>query len=541
MGDTDFHEKTANFKGKKLMNECSYNLVNDRLISIVTRDNESRKVSIPELLVLLARNEVVSLPAAQAFHVYPIISFMIQLAYHCLATCDPIPTEDLQCLREDFWRERLRFLGDNRDEPWCVFVADKSLPAFLQPPIDSNDDLSNWGIETTPDAIDVLNLSKNHDVKLEKMTSSNIEHWVCSLISCQTMSGFFGRGNYGICRMNGGFSSRPFVGFVDSFSHGARFLRDVHVLLEGTREVAEKFGFRGDGKRLLWLEPWDGKTSLPLIECAPHFLEICRRLRMRKQGNGWAVGCRPTESSRVQEANGEVGDPWIPIERTTRKALTIGGRGLDFGKITEILWADKYVLGQACMFRPGDKYFYASVLVRGQGETQGYHERVLPIPEKVRSKFRLDGDNQSLGKLARDRVLDGEKFSKSIASSIIALVQGKIDGKAAKAAMGYSQECVRKFEKEVDTEFFERLWDESDWDPERAALSWRKFLLASSQKILKNAQQAFRGSNTMEFRNISVSNRIFFGMLRKNFPDLFQKEENIQKDNLEEGGQNGFV
>ena len=64
-------------------------------------------------------------------------------------------------------------------------------------------------IINTPDALDILPTAKNHDVKSSRVASPDFDEWIFALISLQTMAGFYGRGNYGIARMNSGHGSRP--------------------------------------------------------------------------------------------------------------------------------------------------------------------------------------------------------------------------------------------------------------------------------------------------------------------------------------------
>ena len=80
----------------------------------------------------------------------------------------------------------------------------------MQPPASSADKLGEYkNTVGTPDELDMLVTSKNHDVKSAVAESASANDWIFALISLQTSEGFSGAGNYGISRMNGGLGCRP--------------------------------------------------------------------------------------------------------------------------------------------------------------------------------------------------------------------------------------------------------------------------------------------------------------------------------------------
>ena len=76
--------------------------------------------------------------------------------------------------------------------PWCL-VAPPDRPALLQPPIpDGLATLKNS--IATPDALDMLVASRNHDLKGAVMARALPDDWLFALVSLQTMEGFLGAG-----------------------------------------------------------------------------------------------------------------------------------------------------------------------------------------------------------------------------------------------------------------------------------------------------------------------------------------------------------
>ena len=145
------------------------------------------------------------------------------------------------------------------------------------------------GRVATPDDLDILVTAKNHDVKQAVAIGCAADDWMFALIDLQTMAGFLGAGNYGIARMNGGFSARPCLGLAPADGGpGAHLFHDLRRMLAGRASLLDSHRDYFDpehGVALLWLEPWDGTTALDLRRLDPYFVEICRRVAAASRGS----------------------------------------------------------------------------------------------------------------------------------------------------------------------------------------------------------------------------------------------------------------
>jgi CRISPR system Cascade subunit CasA len=264
--------------------------------------------SFPGLLTAMARGEVQSFPALRPHQRPAWHMFLVQLSVMAL---DAVERHDLPKDESD-WRIALRALtaGYPNDEPWHLLGGDRSRPAFLQP---TDPGGLKWSEVTTPDALDMLITSRNHDVKREIARQAAPQDWIFALVSLQTMEGFGGAGNYGIARMNGGSSSRVLLGLAPTLpmstqiDPSAWWARDVVQLAAATP--------RNRGKTLLWQEPWPEGHMLDLSELHPSFIEVCRRIHLVVQ-NGRICGERSTsKAARIagKECKGNTGDPWVSI------------------------------------------------------------------------------------------------------------------------------------------------------------------------------------------------------------------------------------
>ena len=90
------------------------------------------------------------------------------------------------------WAAALRALTANHadDAPWRLVVDDDAKPAFLQPPAPPG---LKWTTVHTPDELDVLITSRNHDLKQTIAYQAAPEDWVFALVSLQTSEGYSGR------------------------------------------------------------------------------------------------------------------------------------------------------------------------------------------------------------------------------------------------------------------------------------------------------------------------------------------------------------
>jgi len=291
-----------------------YNCLVEPIITVERNDGTQGAVSLPDVLALLTADQVVAFPALrphqrQAWH-----AFLVQLAALALLQAEQIEPST----EASEWARLLRGLTPDwlGDEPWSL-VSSPDKPALLQAPVPGGN-LSDFKKQLeTPDVLDMLITSKNHDLKRQVMTDAAPEDWLFALVTLQTMEGFLGAGNYGISRMNGGFANRPAVSIVPPGGIGARFCRDVSMLIAYRGEAFEQvpqFPLQG-GLGLLWLKAWDGTRQLGLGEIDPYYIEICRRVRLIEEANGLGAVTAGSKKARIAAADlkGNTGDPWLPI------------------------------------------------------------------------------------------------------------------------------------------------------------------------------------------------------------------------------------
>lgn len=504
-----------------------HDLSRDPVIPVAGADASA--ASLPEVLAHLSAGREIAFPGLAAHQRQAWFCFLVQLAAMAVAARDetdpPITAEG--------WRERLAGLaGADADTAYALFVEDIARPAFLQPPVH---DAKAWARFRPPilepDAIDVLVTAKNHDVKSDRIGRAAAHHWLYALLTLQTQQGFLGRGNYGIARMNGGFSSRAFAGRLAGHGWAARFRRDLRMLLGGRAETMAQYDIyaRRDGLGLLWLEPWDDDESLPPSRLDPYFVEVCRRVRLVACDDGLGLSTRPSEAARVAAAvfKGVLGDPWAPVDtKNDPTALTIGAGGFDYRRVARIVAEPR---GWPMALRSGDAdagqdvELHFQVLVRGQGRTDGLHERIVHVPRHAAERLR---HSEALHDLRErlERMLDdvGNVTRRALKVGLLAYVQGgpeQIDFTDDRC-----DPWLSAFDDAVDVGFLDWLWrgvDLPDNEVEAERARWQGWLAKLATEHFYRGIESLAVPSERRERARATAERVFAGAVRRILPDAW--------------------
>ncbi|MBI4705393.1 MAG: type I-E CRISPR-associated protein Cse1/CasA [Deltaproteobacteria bacterium] len=495
-----------------------HNLLDDRILGIEDDRGHRENVTLPGLLARLSRAEPVELTRLQAHQQHPWHAFLVQLAALALVRAN----EDEIGHDEPAWRALLLATAAQDGagpEAFTLVVGDLAKPAFMQPPVPEGSLAALKYAHVRPSSeLDVLITAKNHDVKIDRLASPTPEHWVLSLVTLQTMQGFLGRGNYGIARMNGGFSSRSCVAYAPDQGAAARFVRDVRALREARLDLAE----RGFGKKaalgLVWCAPWDGEMSLPFAAIDPFFVEICRRVRLSADAEGHIVAHRgSSKTARIDagETYGNTGDAWTPVKREDGKALTMSESGFAYDRVQDLMFGDwKHgAAGQADQ-GGGDGYWLGQVLVRGQGKTGGYHERWVPVPPRARGFLANRDARAKLGKRAQGWVgLAKTARLNVLKPALLTLLQGAPE--KLKFDDDRADPILRKLDAEIDLHFFRLLFEHADEPSEAADSAFQKRLFEVAKVELDRAAASVPLSCARRQRAIAKAYAVLHGAARR--------------------------
>jgi CRISPR system Cascade subunit CasA len=484
----------------------AHDLLTEPLLS--WRDGERRRgqTSLPGILARLASGELADFPRVRAHQLDPWCMFLTQLAAIALQRTG----ESNPAVPEEAWRYRLLKLTGGAHEPWCLVVSDLTRPAFFQPPVPERK-IATWSRNERPDDIDVLVTSKAHDVKTGLIAPDDVEAWIHALVTLQTMQGYPGRGYNRVSRMKGGYGSRPRVGLAGGGTPSVRFLRDIRVLVSTWPSLVDR-GYASDGIALVWLKPWDGVKSLAMSDLAPHFIEVCWRARFVVEEGRLSCRSTTTKARRClpEIENGDVGDPWIPVERD-QGALTVGRGGFHYALLSRLLFEGEFAPAAAQEPQPADGdpvLVLLSAVARGQGKTEGLHERALPLSGRVRRMLGEPDGRSVLGRRAQRAVQDA------------ATMRSKVLYPAMKRIALGDRTVDNRFDVRVDAIFFDSLFGSLDADDDGARSAWCQTLRDIAWSELQRAIERSPLPDARRYRAIAEAESLFRGCLKKQFPDL---------------------
>ena len=516
-----------------------HNILTDQLIRFKTDDNGMLKASLPEVYAALMKDEVASFPALRPHQRHAWHAFLVQLgaiAMHRAELVEP-PGDASE------WRRIIRALTPDYpdDEPWQLVVDDITKPAFLQPPASSEDKAADYkSAVATPDELDMLVTSKNHDLKASVASSGDIDDWLFALISLQTSEGFLGARNYGISRMNGGLGCRPAFTLTPSSRPGKHAHRDIKALLNSREKLldAHDLFLTDAGINLIWLRQWDGtRPEMIAAGLDPFYIEICRRIRLMVSAGGDLFAIRATsKAARINSRalKGVTGDPWTPISSKDVKSLTLSQAGFRYRRAAEYLSTDwkKPVLFQPMEEEKGTMTLVARGMVRGQGKTEGYHERTVEFRQKTVSAFGRPGGQDEIGDISRELIEDVRILHRILRHSISVFAAGGDTEGVSDEHRDRANVWVNKHDDIVDRDFFSDLQDVFEADggaPRRMVRNeWRRRMLDEARTILQQAEETLPCPAIRRYRARVRADIIFEGRIRSNngFPELYTSEEN---------------
>lgn len=500
-------------------------------------------LTLPGLLAALARDEVEGVPALRPHQSPAWHMFLVQLAALALhgAETRDIPED------EEAWARALRGLTPAfaDDEPWCLVVDDWTKPAFLQPPVPKGVTLGN--AVPSADALDLLITSKNHDLKQAVARSGQPQDWVFALVSLQTGEGYGGSENQGIARMNGGSSSRsmltlaplpPLQDKATTPCPGPWFRRDVRVLLE-TREselnAHHHLGYPPTGGiGLAWLPQWPEGEQLQLKDLDIWFIEICRRVRLKRNGDALSGFKGKSKATRInaKHLNGALGDPFAPVHTTENKSFTLAGGDFGYRTLTELLlsgnWTTPLVARPASFEGEGETLaLVAEALARGNSKTEGFKSRILPIGGKI--SRALGTRRQKLHELAQAQMQAIERFDKALGYALALVAAGGDREDLSNNHYARARDARARFDRAADEIFFAHLWDRFEArDKGKTALDaeeqrFAEALFARARAIFEAALPAIPCASIVRPRAAARADRAFIGRVRHDFPQLFDK------------------
>jgi CRISPR system Cascade subunit CasA len=153
--------------------------------------------------------------------------------------------------------------------------------------------------------------------------------------------------------------------------------------------------------------------------------------------------------------------------------------------------------------------FTAAALARGQGKTDGFHERVLPVP--VAGARRLRTDTARVRARAAARLELAERIRSKV---LFPALKEVVPDRELERFTG-------AFSDEVDRRFFPELWSALDSADDRAAdLAWVTTLGALARDQLERAIATVPLPSSTRWQRISAADGKFGALLHRQLAPL---------------------
>ena len=486
----------------------SLNLLTEPLIRFDISGKRTN-ASLPDVFASLMGDKVTAFPALRPHQRHAWHAFLAQVGALAMSRVqlDTPPTRAAE------WACLIRGLTPDfpDDDPWHLVVEDNTLPAFMQPPARSDARVRSYRNKvTTPDDLDILVTSRNHDLKSAVAVRASVDDWLFALITLQTMGGYGGYGNYGISRMNGGLGNRPAFSLAPAGGGmGAHVRRDILALLEH-RQTQLSGGLVPDGApALLWTLPWDGgrNEALNIAQLDPLYIEICRAVRLRLDSRGGVQGVKATtESARLDIKNlkGRTGDPWTPVSTTQEGLpLTLGPGGFTYRRVADCLASKDWELPLLCRPTRAERHspemlrLVARATVRGQGRTEGHHERSIVIGHGLKTVLHQPDMADELGETARSRIEQAGQVQRILGHAIEVLAARGDEERISSENRHLARPWLKRLDELVDTRFFECLQVEFDAGESQRQSFRKRWLMNGSDGVIDHARALLQDAVNM--------------------------------------------
>ena len=548
------------------------NVLTEPVICIDAANGAGIPAALPAVYAALMADEVAAFPALRPHQRHAWHAFLVQLGAMAMhrAGLTELPDDAGE------WHRIIRGLTPEwpDDEPWQLVVDDFTKPAFMQPPARSAAAAEEYGtkavkrsgksirvpdddrITRCADGLDMLVTSKNHDLKSSVGADAKVNDWLFALVSLQTMEGYGGRYNYGISRMPSGYGNRPAFSITPSTRPGAHLRRDIAALLECRQAILDEYPVVASGIGLAWVLPWDGTKAEALLidRMEPFYIEVCRRVRLLHT-DGQLMALRAnSDARRIFDAKGLTGDPWAPVGKVKNQKDTppafLGPRKFSYHRVVDGLFSADWDLPRLLQLTPYDRnadgtmQLVARGMVRGEGGTEGYHERIIPLRPKVMRVFGRQGAPNELEDIARERIGDVGKVQSILRHAIATFACHADESRASAVLRSRAQdnplrrkvdEWVGKLDEIVDARFFDDLQVEFEEDDrterERIRNRWlrnhKDGVIDHARKILQDAEDALPCPAIHRYKARVKADSVFWGRLRgsNGLPSAFADSE----------------
>jgi CRISPR system Cascade subunit CasA len=176
--------------------------------------------------------------------------------------------------------------------------------------------------------------------------------------------------------------------------------------------------------------------------------------------------------------------------------------------------------------------FMATVLVRGQGKSEGFHHIALPIPSAAMRGFGPGPERDSLAARSKSALNDNSVMQNRVLKpAVLSLLEGgpkdlNFDKREVNAWWDSTQ---KDFAAAWSPEFFPWLWRTLDNpDKDAARLEWLNLLRTKAEAAFQSAIARYPYRSGRRYRAIVRAESFLHGSMCKQFQEVEQEENNSE-------------
>ena len=243
----------------------------------------------------------------------------------------------------------------------------------------------------------------------------------------------------------------------------------------------------------------------------------------------------------MTDYKGLVGDPWMVVSNNANARGTppafLGRRKFNYDRIIQGLtspdWKRPVLLDPSTV--SGDSYLVARGMIRGEGRTEGYYERIIRLRPKIISVFGAPQGPQLLGDLSRQRIDQIAIIQRALRFGVTTFAAGGATEGISDEHRSRANPWADRFNQVVDASFFEDLQDELEKEEEERQYQrrmWATRIVSEAEGLLEQATRSLPCRKVTSHKAKAASKRAFWGMLRgaSGIPDLLRPGDETKRE-----------
>ena len=228
----------------------------------------------------------------------------------------------------------------------------------------------------------------------------------------------------------------------------------------------------------------------------------------------------------------------INLGKGGQSSLTVSANGFDY-RLAQRILSNRRELTKPLSLRelPGereqDSEIHMSVLVRGQGKTEGLHERVIPLSYSVAVRLfdsddEDDWDNKppSLATLSKNMVSLAGEARRVLRQAVLVYLQGPEKPNFQRRD---ATPVVAKYDRVIDDRFFDCLFAAPTEGIDETTGGWQKFLREEAVRLANAVWSRTSPPSARREKARAKSEAVLYGGLRKHLPDAFPTQHSKER------------